>query len=83
MPGKEFLDEWYGKLIEIVDKYDPDFMWFDFALERIREDYVKNYVAYYYNKAAERGKDVVISYKDHDFPLELVCLIWNWGRSLN
>ncbi|MEA1877423.1 MAG: alpha-L-fucosidase, partial [Bacteroidota bacterium] len=68
MPNKEFLDEWYGKLIEVVDKYDPDFMWFDFALDRIREDYVKNYVAYYYNKAVERGKDVVISYKGHDLP---------------
>ncbi len=41
VPNKEFLDEWYGKLIEVVDKYDPDFMWFDFALDRIREDYVK------------------------------------------
>ena len=68
VPNKAFLDEWYGKLIEVVDKYDPDFMWFDFALDRIREDYVKKYVAYYYNKAAERGKDVVISYKHHDLP---------------
>ena len=64
----EFLDEWYGKLIEVVDKYDPDFMWFDFALDKIQEDYVKNYVAYYYNKAIDRGKDVVISYKQHDLP---------------
>ena len=43
-------------------------MWFDFALDRIREDYVKRYVAYYYNRAAERGKEVVISYKHHDLP---------------
>ena len=68
IPTKEFLDEWYGKLTEVVDKYDPDFVWFDFALDRIREDYVKDFVAYYYNKAAERGKDVIISYKDHDLP---------------
>ena len=59
-PNKEFLDEWYNKLIEVVDKYDPDFMWFDFELDLIREDYVKEYIAYYYNKAAERGKDVLI-----------------------
>jgi len=67
-PSKEFLEEWYGKLIEVVDKYDPDFVWFDFALDIIREDYVKNFVAYYYNKAVERGKDVIISYKHHDLP---------------
>lgn len=80
VPSKEFLDEWYGKLIEVVDKYDPDFMWFDFALDRIREDYVKNYVAYYYNKAAERGKDVVISYKDHDLPPGVALLDHELGQ---
>ena len=66
--NKEFLDEWHGKIIEVIDKYDPDFIWFDFALDIIREDYVKDFVAYYYNKADERGKDVVISYKHHDLP---------------
>ncbi|MCD6346525.1 MAG: alpha-L-fucosidase [Bacteroidales bacterium] len=80
MPNKEFLDEWYGKLIEVVDKYDPDFMWFDFALDRIREDYVKNYVAYYYNKAVERGKDVVISYKGHDLPPGVALLDHELGQ---
>jgi len=80
VPNKEFLDEWYGKLIEVVDKYDPDFMWFDFALDRIREDYVKNYVAYYYNKAIERGKDVVISYKGHDLPPGVALLDHELGQ---
>lgn len=67
-PNKIFLDEWYGKLTEVVDKYDPDYVWFDFALDLIREDYVKNFVAYYYNRAIDRGKDVIISYKGHDLP---------------
>jgi alpha-L-fucosidase len=68
VPNEEFLNEWYGKIIEVIDKYDPDFLWFDFALDIIKEDYVKDFVAYYYNKADERGKDVVISYKHHDLP---------------
>jgi len=68
MPSKEFMDEWHGKIIEVIDKYDPDFIWFDAFLDRMREDYVKDFVAYYYNKAAERGKEVVISYKRHDLP---------------
>ena len=80
MPSKEFLDEWYGKLTEVVDKYDPDFVWFDFALDRIREDYVKNFVAYYYNKADERGKDVVISYKGHDLPPSVALLDHELGQ---
>jgi alpha-L-fucosidase len=68
VPNKEFLDEWYGKLVEVVDKYDPDYIWFDFALDIIREDYVKNFAAYYYNKAIERNKEVIISYKHFDLP---------------
>jgi alpha-L-fucosidase len=67
-PSPEFLAEWYGKLVEVVDKYDPDFVWFDFALDIIREDRVRDFVAYYYNKALERDKEVVITYKDHDLP---------------
>lgn len=65
-PNKEFLEEWYGKAVEVVDKYEPDFVWFDFGLDFIREDYVKKFVTHYYNKALERNKEVIISYKDHD-----------------
>ena len=78
--SKEFLDEWYGKLIEVVDAYDPDFMWFDFELDKIREDYVKDYVAYYYNKADKRGKEVVISYKAHDLPPGVALLDLELGQ---
>jgi alpha-L-fucosidase len=66
--NEEFLDEWYGKIIEVIEKYSPDFIWFDFALDRIREDLVKDMVAYYYNHAVEKQKDVVITYKGHDLP---------------
>ena len=31
-PTKDFLDEWEGKMREVIDKYDPDFIWFDFGL---------------------------------------------------
>lgn len=68
VPNEEFLDEWHGKLVEVVDKYDPDFVWFDFGLDIIKESYVKDFVAYYYNKAIERNKEVIISYKHHDLP---------------
>ena len=68
-PNKEFLDEWHGKLIEVIDKYDPDFIWFDSPLEGIGKDvYQKDFLAYYYNKSVERGKEVLVSYKVHDFP---------------
>jgi len=67
-PTKEFLGDWQGKVIEVIDKYDPDFIWFDSFLEQIREDYYRDITAYYYNKAEASGKEVVLTYKDHDIP---------------
>jgi len=67
-PDKQFLKIWKGKLVEVVDKYDPDFIWFDFRLDAMKENYIREFVAYYYNKAVERGKEVVVTYKDHDLP---------------
>jgi alpha-L-fucosidase len=64
--NQEFIDEWYGKIIEVIDNYSPDFIWFDFALDNIPEGYVKDFLAYYYNHAYKEGKEVVVTYKDHD-----------------
>jgi len=66
MRNQEFIDEWYGKIIEVVDNYSPDFIWFDFALDEIPEGYVKDFLAYYYNDAAAKKKEVVVTYKEHD-----------------
>ena len=67
-PDKAFLDRWAGKIIEVIDKYSPDFIWFDFGLRFVNEDYKKNVLAYFYNKAAAEHRDVVVTYKDHDLP---------------
>ncbi len=64
--NQDFLDEWYGKIIEVIDAYSPDFIWFDFALDSIQEGYVKEFLAYYYNHAARANKEVVVTYKAHD-----------------
>jgi alpha-L-fucosidase len=66
MRNKEFHEEWYGKIIEVIDKYSPDFIWFDFALDDIAEGYVKDFLAYYYNHAEAANKEVVVTYKGHD-----------------
>jgi|SRR5581483_7617363 len=63
LPAKEFLDRWQGKIIEVIDNYDPDLIWFDFGLELVQETYKKNVLAYYYNKAAQRGKEIAVTYK--------------------
>jgi alpha-L-fucosidase len=66
MRNQEFIDEWYGKIIEVIDNYSPDFIWFDFALDSIPEGYVKDFLAYYYNDATAKGKEVVVTYKGND-----------------
>src|SRR5205823_11101434 len=64
-PSKAFLDLWKAKATEVIDKYRPDMLWFDFGLERVQERYKQEFLASYYNKAQEWGKDVVVTYKWH------------------
>jgi alpha-L-fucosidase len=66
MRNQAFIDEWYGKIYEVIDNYSPDFIWFDFALDSIPEGYVKDFLAYYYNHAEKKGKEVVVTYKGND-----------------
>ena len=65
-PSQAFLEQWLGKTQEVIDKYQPDLLWFDFALKHVQEHYKRAFLAYYYNKAEEWGKEVVVTYKWHD-----------------
>jgi alpha-L-fucosidase len=79
--SEDFLEDWLGKLVEVIDKYQPDYMWFDFGWkEHTFEPYKREYLAYYYNKAEEWGKDVVVSYKDHHLPVGAGVLDLERGR---
>jgi len=68
LPDKAFLDRWENKVKEVVDKYGPDFIWFDFGLQLVPDWYKRDLLAYYYNKALEQKKEVVVTYKSHDLP---------------
>ena len=59
---------WKGKIIEVIDKYDPDLVWFDNGLELITDSYKQEMLAYYYNHAAARKKEVVVTYKRNTLP---------------
>jgi alpha-L-fucosidase len=65
-PNKAYLDEWEGKIIEVIDKYDPDFIWFDVGLKAIPDYYKLHFLAYYYNYGVANKKDVVVTYKGYD-----------------
>ena len=68
-PPKEWLDNWYARLVEIVDKYDPQIFWFDWSIQQpAYEPYLRKFAAYYYNHAAEKGHGALINYKYDAFP---------------
>lgn len=72
MPAKKWYKEvWFAKLKEVIDKYDPDIVYFDSWLDRIPEEYRKEFCAYYLNKANERKKEVLILRKQNDLPLSV------------
>ena len=79
-PTKEFLDRWLAKTHEVIDKYEPDMLWFDFGLSFVQEQYKKALLAYYYGKEEEWGKDVVVTYKWHHLPPGTAVVDLELGR---
>jgi alpha-L-fucosidase len=68
-PDRAFLDDWLARSTEIVDKYKPDFLYFDWWIgQPAFQPYLQRMAAYYYDRAAEWKQGVVLTYKEHDFP---------------
>lgn len=72
MPAEKWYKEmWFAKLKEVIDKYDPDVIWFDSWLDYIPENYRYQFCEYYLKKAKERHKEIVIVRKENDLPLSV------------
>ncbi len=68
-PNAKFLDDWLARCCELVDKYRPQVVWFDWWIEQIVfEPYLQKFAAYYYNRGLEWGQGVAINYKKQAFP---------------
>lgn len=78
--SQRFRDEWWAKLKEVIDKYEPDVAWFDFGIDLIPDEDLKKFMSYYYNKGEEWGKEVVVSYKNVAFPEETGVRDYERGR---
>ncbi len=81
IPREQFLQMWKAKLIEVIDKYQPDLMWFDAWLDEIPDQIKMEYLAYYFNKADEWGKQVVVTFKQEDLPREVAVDDYEKGRA--
>ncbi|MDE3162493.1 MAG: alpha-L-fucosidase [Acidobacteriota bacterium] len=80
-PDKPFLDDWLARSSELVDKYHPDFMYFDWWIgQPAFEPYLRKFAAYYYNHAAAQKQGVVLTYKDEDFPPNAAVLDIERGK---
>lgn len=65
-PSEEYMEDWLLRTCEIVDKYHPKILYFDWWIQHsAAKPYLKKFAAYYYNRAIEWGEEVVINYK-HD-----------------
>jgi alpha-L-fucosidase len=68
-PDEQFLEDWLLRTVELVDRYRPQLVWFDWWIEQPAfEAYRREFAAYYYNKAAQWDRGVVINYKLDAFP---------------
>ena len=66
IPTQEYLEDWLLRTCEIVDRYHPSVIYFDWWIQhQSMKPYLQKFAAYYYNQAAQRGQEVVINYK-HD-----------------
>jgi alpha-L-fucosidase len=65
-PNTEFLDDWLARTAELVDRYRPQLVWFDWWIAQpVFHDRLQRFAAFYYNRGAEWGKGVAINYKKH------------------
>lgn len=68
-PSDAFLDDWLARTCEIVDKYRPEIIWFDWWIKHHAfKEHLKKFGAYYYNRMAEWGLEGAINHKGDDFP---------------
>lgn len=63
-PDAAFLEDWLLRCAELVDKYQPQVIWFDWWIAQPPvQPYLKTFSSYYYNRGAEWDKGVAINYK--------------------
>ena len=67
-PDDAWMTDWLLRTCELIDKYQPQALYFDWWVQnRAFKPYVKKLAAYYYNRAAQWGKEVTVQYKHHAF----------------
>ena len=79
-PTPKFIDTWKKKIYEVVDRYEPDLLWFDSRLFLLPEKDRAEMVNYYYDQAKKRNQEVVLTYKNLDLPIGTAVIDLEQGR---
>ena len=69
-PSEEYMLDWLVRTCELIDRYRPSILYFDWWIQRTElKPYLKKMLAYYYNRADELNMEVVVNYKHDAIPL--------------
>ncbi|MGA2326749.1 MAG: alpha-L-fucosidase [Bryobacteraceae bacterium] len=81
-PNEAHLKDWLARTSEIVEKYRPEVVWFDWWIgEPAFRPYFQKFAAYYYNRGAEwNSGGVAINYKLNAFPEKAAVLDIERGK---
>jgi len=68
-PDTAYLNDWLLRTCELVDKYQPQLIWFDWWIgHEAFKPYLPQFAAYYYNRGAQWNRGVAVNYKFVAFP---------------
>jgi len=78
LPDDDFNITWRNKVIEVIENYSPDVIYFDSRTNIIGDSYKYEMVDYYYNLS--NLTNGIITYKQEDFPPDIGVLDIECGR---
>ena len=80
-PDKAWVDNWLARSTELVDKYHPEFVYFDWwSSQPAYRQSLQEFAAYYYNQAAAHGEHPVLTYKGEAMPANTATLDIERGK---
>lgn len=75
---EDFAREWLTHTYELIDKYEPKLIWFDWTVNNpVLMPYFNKFLAHYYNNALDWGEDVVVNTKQ-GYPTNIH--VWDMER---
>ncbi len=66
--SQAWLDDWLARQVELVDRYRPDLVYFDWWIgQPAFRNTLPQFLAWYYNAAAKAGGSAIVNYKLGEF----------------